>query len=97
MTESATLWQCPRCGRNFANRNQTHTCRPLSDLDQHFVGKEAAVRQTFDAILGLVSEIGPVSVLSEKTRIALQVRMSFAAFVPRRSWLDGHVVFGAPS
>ena len=29
-----------RCGRHFANRNQTHTCRPLSDLDQHFVGKE---------------------------------------------------------
>jgi hypothetical protein len=31
-------------------------------------------------------------VLAEKTRIALQVRMSFAAFVPRRRWLNGHLV-----
>jgi hypothetical protein len=31
-------------------------------------------------------------VLAEKTRIALQVRMSFAAFMPRRDWLNGHLV-----
>ncbi len=92
MQEVTDLWECPKCGRRFANRNQTHTCRRLSDLDQHFIGKEPAVRQTFDAILALVAEIGPVTVLSEKTRIAFQVRMSFAAFVPRKSWLDGHVV-----
>ena len=30
--------------------------------------------------------------LAEKTRIALQVRMSFAAFMPRRHWLSGHLV-----
>ena len=39
-----------------------------------------------------VEELGPVAVLPEKTRIALQVRMSFAALMPRRHWLDGHVV-----
>ena len=32
MREDA-LWRCPKCGRAFANRNQTHTCRPLHDLD----------------------------------------------------------------
>ena len=31
-------------------------------------------------------------VLPEKTRIALYVRMSFAAFMPRRKWLNGHLV-----
>jgi hypothetical protein len=35
---------------------------------------------------------GPVTVLPEKTRIAFQVRMSFAAFTLRRRWVDGHVV-----
>jgi hypothetical protein len=34
---------------------------------------------------------GPMTVLPEKTRIAFQVRMSFAAFVIRRNWIDGHV------
>jgi hypothetical protein len=33
-----------------------------------------------------------VRVLPEKTRIAFQVRMSFAQVTPRRGWLDGHVV-----
>ena len=34
----------------------------------------------------------PVDVLPERTRIALHVRMSFAALMPRRRWLDGHLV-----
>jgi hypothetical protein len=33
-----------------------------------------------------------VEVLAEKSRIALHVRMSFAAFTPRRSTLPGHLV-----
>ena len=43
-------------------------------------------------MLACVRAIGPVQVLAEKTRIALQVRMSFAAFTPRRDWLNGHLV-----
>jgi hypothetical protein len=39
-----------------------------------------------------VTELGPVTVLPEKTRIALHVRMSFAAFMPTRNWLNGHLV-----
>jgi hypothetical protein len=89
---SPPLWTCPRCGRTFANQNQRHTCRPLGDLDRHFVGKDAAVRAAFDAVVAAVQRLGPVSVLPESSRIALHVRMSFAAFVPRRHWLDGHVV-----
>jgi hypothetical protein len=86
------LWQCPACGRTFANRNQTHTCAPLSDVDRHFVGKAPDVRVTFDRIVAAAAALGPVEVLPEKTRIALHVRMSFAALIPRRRWLDGHLV-----
>ena len=84
-----TLWHCPSCGRTFANRNQTHTCAPLGDLDTHFASCDESVRETFDRIL---AAIGPVTVLPEKTRIALHVRMSFAVFTPRRHWLNGHLV-----
>jgi len=86
------MWRCPDCGRTFANRNQTHTCARLGDLDGHFAGSEPAVRATFDAVLAVVRALGPVEVLPERSRIALHTRMSFAAFVPRRRWLDGHVV-----
>jgi hypothetical protein len=86
------MWRCPRCGRTFANRGQTHTCAPLGDLGSYFAGSEPAVRATFDAVLEVVRALGPVEVLPERSRIALHRRMSFAAFVPRRRWLDGHVV-----
>jgi len=86
------LWTCPQCRRRFASQRQTHTCAPLGDLDQHFRGLDPRVRATFDAVLAAVALVGPVEVLAEKTRIALQVRMSFAAFMPRRDWLNGHLV-----
>ncbi len=83
------MWTCPRCGRAFANRNQVHTCAPLTALDGHFAGTDPHVRDLFDRIL---AEVGEVTVLPEKTRIALALRMSFAALVPRKHWLDGHLV-----
>jgi hypothetical protein len=87
-----SLWRCPRCGRRFANRNQTHTCAPPRRLGDHFVGRDAEVVRTFRALVAAARRNGPVTVLPEKTRVAFQVRMSFAAFTLRRHWLDGHVV-----
>jgi hypothetical protein len=89
---SSALWECPRCGRTFANANQTHTCAALGDLERHFAACDPAVRAIFDRIRAIVEAQGPVSVLAEKSRIAFHVRMSFAAFMPRRTWLDGHLV-----
>ena len=40
----------------------------------------------------MLEEFGPVAVLPEKTRIAFQVRMSFAQLTMRRSWVTGHFV-----
>ncbi|HEV2894789.1 MAG TPA: DUF5655 domain-containing protein [Actinomycetota bacterium] len=85
------MWTCPRCGRSFANRNQSHACGPL-DLDRHLAGKDPEVVAIFHRLVELAEANGPVTVLAEKTRIAFQVRMSFAAFTLRRRWVDGHVV-----
>jgi len=90
------LWTCPQCGRAFANVRQRHSCAPLTEVDDHFVGSVSEVRATFEAILAAVRRLGPVTVLPEKSRIALQVRMSFAALMPRRRWLDGHLVLARP-
>jgi hypothetical protein len=76
------MWACPRCGRSFASRNQAHACAAPGDLDQYFIRAAPGVRATFDAVLAAVSVPGPVQVLAEKTRIAWQVRLSFAAFPP---------------
>ena len=85
------MWRCPVCRRQFANRNQSHACGRYT-LASHFVGKPKAVRAIFDKLLLVAKKSGAVTVLPEKTRIAFQVRMSFAAFVIRQNWVDGHVV-----
>lgn len=93
MTERSQrpLWPCPACGRNFANRNQSHSCA-VHDLDHHFEGKAPLVRDIYDAFSAMLREFGPVMVLPEKTRIAFQARMSFAQLTVRREWVLGHFV-----
>lgn len=85
------LWLCPDCDRHFANRNQSHACGRHS-LDTHFSGKTPKVRAIHDAFLAMLEEFGPVTTLPEKTRIAFQVRMSFAQLTLRKDWALGHFV-----
>lgn len=87
------MWRCGSCGRTFANRNQSHACGQHS-LDRHFAGRSPRVRAIYDAFLTMLESLGPVTVLPEKTRIAFQVRMSFAQLTPRRDWVNGHFVLG---
>ena len=85
------LWTCPACGRGFANANQSHACGRFA-LDGHFAGKPPLVRAIYDAFLAMLEELGPVTVLPEKSRIAFQARMSFAQLTVRRHWVLGHFV-----
>ena len=87
----APLWTCPACGRAFANRNQSHACG-RHELEAHFEGRSPKVRAIYEAFLAMLENFGPVTVLPEKTRIAFQVRMSFAQLTIRRDWVLGHLV-----
>jgi Domain of unknown function (DUF5655) len=91
MTRRPALWECPECRRLFANRNQSHACGRYT-LAHHFRGKPPAIRALYRHVVAAVRRLGPVRVLPEKTRIAFQVRMSFAQVTPRRHWLDGHII-----
>jgi hypothetical protein len=85
------LWRCEACGRSFANVNQSHACGRHM-LETHFQGRSPKVRAIFDAFRAMLEGFGPVIVLPEKTRIAFQVRMSFAQLTVRRDWVLGHLV-----
>jgi Domain of unknown function (DUF5655) len=85
------LWTCPRCGRRFASRNQTHTCGRWT-LAHHLDGRSPEIVEIVERVIAMARTIGPVDVIAEKTRIALAARMSFAALVVRARWVDGHVV-----
>ena len=85
------LWQCPKCRRRFAHRNQSHACGRY-DLEHHFSDKSPQIRALFDDVAGAIRRIGAVQILSKKTRIAFQMRMSFAQVTPKSKWLGSHVI-----
>lgn len=37
--EIKKLWKCPKCGRQFKRKDQSHSCKTVP-LEQHFNGKE---------------------------------------------------------
>ncbi len=89
--QNRPLWTCPQCNRRFANQNQSHACGRYT-LAEHLEGKSPEVLALYSRLEELVQSLGPVIVLPEKTRIAFQVRMSFAAVRVQQRWIDGHVV-----
>jgi Domain of unknown function (DUF5655) len=85
------MWKCDGCGRRFANRNQSHSCGRYT-LRSHLRGRTPQAVAVFRAFVKMARRCGRVIILPEKTRIAFQVRMSFAAVSFRRDGLNGHVV-----
>ncbi len=88
---SRTLWRCPACGREFANRNQSHSCGRY-DVAAQLDRAAPELRATFERLEEMVRSIGPVTLAPAKTRIGFQVRMIFAAVQFRRGCLHAHVV-----
>jgi hypothetical protein len=95
MSRATALWRCETCGEQFTTRNQSHSCGRF-ELDPLFVRSDPGVRRIFDAFLSAVREVGPVRVIPQRTRIALQVRMRFAALMPQKRALKGHLVLARP-
>ncbi len=85
------MWRCPACGRQFTNRNQAHSCGRY-DLEAHFRGKPAEIRELYEKFVSEVRLCGRVTILPEKTRIAFQARMSFAVVQVQQARMIGHLV-----
>jgi len=85
------LWICPKCGRRFVNRNQSHSCGHYT-IKQHLKGKSPHVIALYKRFLELVMQCGSVILAPTKTRIGFQVRMIFAAVSLKQGGLNCHVV-----
>jgi len=81
----------PPVQTQIRQQEQSHFCGN-HELEHHFEGKAEEVRDIYETFLKAIKRCGPVTVLPEKTRIAFQVRMSFAQLTTRSKWVDGHVV-----
>ena len=64
-----------------------HSCGRYR-LRDHFRGKPASLRETFNSYVAAARRNGPVTVYAQKTRIVMQGRVRFAGAVVRKDWLD---------
>ena len=81
------LWTCPKCGNQFVNRNQYHSCarHTLSGL---FAGKPDHIKELFDRFREMVEACGLVKVLPYRDMVGFMVRVRFVSAVPKARWLD---------
>jgi hypothetical protein len=86
MTKAATLWRCPRCGRQFRTRNQSHSCVSYT-VESHFEGKPSAVRALYDLLLAEVRRFGPVRVDAVPSGINFAASSHFAGVQAQRRGL----------
>jgi hypothetical protein len=86
------LWKCPKCSRNFANRNQEHSCGKYS-VEDFLRGRTQKAIALYRALEKLVFGLGTIKLAPAKTRVGFQERMIFAA-VNKLSGkrLDAHIV-----
>src|ERR1700736_1194955 len=88
--EPKPLWTCPRCRRQFANRNQAHSCGQFT-VEQLLDGKPQEVVEWYERLADMVHCCGEVVVAPTKTRVLFKVRTVFASVAVSKNWLD--VVF----
>jgi hypothetical protein len=92
-TEPKPLWTCPRCRRQFANRNQAHSCGQFT-VEQLLDGKPQEVVALYERLAGLIRSCGEVVVAPTKTRVLFKVRTVFASVAVSKGWLDVVFVLG---
>lgn len=91
--ESRPLWTCPRCRRQFKNRNQAHSCGQFT-VAQLLEGKPQEVVELYERVADLIRSCGEVLVAPTKTRVLFKVRTVFASVTVTRNWLDVIFVLG---
>jgi hypothetical protein len=92
-TEPKPLWTCPRCRRQFAHRNQAHSCGQFS-VEQILDGKPPEIVELYDGIASLIQRCGEVITAPTKTRVLFKVRTVFASVAISKNWLDVLFVLG---
>jgi hypothetical protein len=72
------MWTCPKCGHQFFNKNQSHSCGGYT-VEDFLKGKSAKSVELFHDFLSEYRKIGPFDLHPVKTRVALLTQMRFCS------------------
>jgi hypothetical protein len=85
------LWKCRKCEREFANRNQAHSCTDVT-VEDCLKGKHPDVVALYFAFETAVRACGSVRIHPTRARIAFIARMSFAGIKPKRDHVEASLI-----
>lgn len=78
MQQTGALWKCDKCGRPFANRNQTHSCGRFT-VEDFLTGKSPKAVELYKRFAAAIEQLDGVITAPARTRVGFQVRMIFAS------------------
>ena len=70
-------WMCPNCGRNFARKNQSHSCELYSIKTHHFKKATPLTIQIYNRFISLFKNFEPITIESLKNIIAIKKNSQF--------------------
>ena len=82
---SPTPWICPACGREFRRTGQSHTCDPVTSLEDRLALLTPLQREICEAVLALLPNIGDVKVEPVRVGLFLKHGRIFASLRLRQS------------
>ena len=82
-----TIWECPKCHREFFRQNQNHYCSEHT-IEDIFEGKAADLVLAFDALLLAVAEWEPQTIGAGKAAIIFNNGKAWMVVRPMKSELD---------
>lgn len=87
------MWTCPKCGHQFVNQNQWHSCGRFSE-DAFLAGRTAKALDLYEHFMGTFEKLCDFQIHPVKTRVSLLKQMRFASINRLgKDFLDGHLVF----
>ena len=70
-------WICPNCGRNFARKNQFHSCELFLIKEHHFKKGTPLTIQLYNKFVSLFQKFEPILIESLKNIIAIKKNSQF--------------------
>ena len=53
------MWQCPKCGREFKNTGQNHSCGKMTTIDEYIAGQKAEVQPILQKLRETILKAAP--------------------------------------
>lgn len=53
------MWQCPKCGREFKNKEQDHFCEKLNSIDDYIAAQPEEIKNLLQSIRKTIRDSAP--------------------------------------